>query len=97
MDEADVLGNRVAVIDAGKLQEVGSPAELKVKYGKGLHLSVSVGTGADREEVLRQVRSASGVTGVKVDISDHAEDDAGDGDDDDRGEVARKVTRTILR
>jgi ABC-type multidrug transport system ATPase subunit len=71
MDEADILGDRVAVIDAGKLQEAGTPAELKARYGKGLHLSVSVSAGTDRQRLMKMV-AANGGEGVKLDLSDVA-------------------------
>ena len=38
MDEAEELCNRVAVISAGKLNAVGTPAELKARYGPSENL-----------------------------------------------------------
>lgn len=41
MDEADILGDRIAVIHAGKLQDAGSSAELKSRCA-ALIIEVSV-------------------------------------------------------
>ncbi len=32
MNEADILCNRVAIIDSGEIKEIGEPCELKIKY-----------------------------------------------------------------
>jgi ATP-binding cassette subfamily A (ABC1) protein 3 len=40
MDEADVLGDRIAIMVNGRVECVGSPMELKSQYGIGYHLSV---------------------------------------------------------
>lgn len=36
MEEAETLCQRVGIMDAGKLIELGSPAELRIKHGEGL-------------------------------------------------------------
>ena len=38
MDEADILGDRIAVISNGQLQCCGSPLFLKSTFGEGYHL-----------------------------------------------------------
>lgn len=38
MDEADILGDRVAILAQGQLQCCGSPLFLKCKYGAGYHM-----------------------------------------------------------
>lgn len=38
MDEADVLGDRIAIMSQGKLKTVGSPFFLKKQFGAGYHL-----------------------------------------------------------
>lgn len=38
MDEADVLGDRIAIMSNGKLKAVGSPFFLKKQFGVGYHL-----------------------------------------------------------
>lgn len=40
MDEADILGDRVAIMATGRLQCVGSPYFLKQHYGVGYTLVV---------------------------------------------------------
>lgn len=40
MDEADVLGDRIAIMVNGRVECVGSPMELKSQYGIGYHLTV---------------------------------------------------------
>lgn len=45
MDEAEVLGDRLAIISKGKLLCCGSFDYLKGKFGRGHHLTVVVGNG----------------------------------------------------
>jgi len=40
MDEADLLGDRIAIISHGKLKCCGSPLFLKSTYGDGYKLTV---------------------------------------------------------
>lgn len=40
MDEADVLGDRIAIISHGQLKCVGSSLFLKTTYGSGYKLTV---------------------------------------------------------
>ncbi|XP_066903690.1 phospholipid-transporting ATPase ABCA1 isoform X2 [Halyomorpha halys] len=42
MDEADLLGDRIAIIANGKVQCCGSSVFLKNKYGSGYHLTVEI-------------------------------------------------------
>ena len=60
MDEADILGDRVAILSAGKLQVSGTPEYLKAKYGKGVRIDVSMNEGADRADLLRALSEGSG-------------------------------------
>ena len=41
MDEADILGDRIAIIASGKLQCIGSSLYLRRKFGKGYQLTVT--------------------------------------------------------
>jgi ABC-type multidrug transport system ATPase subunit len=41
VDEADVLGDRVAIMSHGRLRCVGSPLWLKARFGVGYHLDIS--------------------------------------------------------
>ena len=40
MDEADVLGDRIAVMSHGKLQAIGDSIRLKKRFGAGYHLTI---------------------------------------------------------
>lgn len=40
MDEADVLGDRIAIMSGGRLQCVGTPYFLKKHYGIGYKLTI---------------------------------------------------------
>jgi ATP-binding cassette, subfamily A (ABC1), member 3 len=42
VDEADVLGDRIAIMSAGKLRCVGSPLWLKSRFGLGVWVTCSV-------------------------------------------------------
>ena len=47
MDEADFLGDRIAIMTAGKLVCSGSSLFLKKRYGVGYHLTLVKGSGCD--------------------------------------------------
>jgi len=57
MDEADLLGDRVAVMSAGQLQCVGSSLFLKTRYGVGYTLTIAKEEGA-QESTITQVISS---------------------------------------
>ena len=40
MDEADILGDRIAIISAGKLKCYGTSLFLKTTFGDGYHLTM---------------------------------------------------------
>lgn len=40
MDEADLLGDRIAMISNGKLQCCGSSLFLRTRFGKGYYLTI---------------------------------------------------------
>lgn len=42
MDEADLLGDRIAIMAGGKVQCCGSSFFLKKKYGAGYHLIMDI-------------------------------------------------------
>ena len=55
MDEADVLGDRIAIISQGKLCCVGSSLFLKNRYGNGYYLTlVRSDEDLDEEELLKK-------------------------------------------
>jgi len=51
MDEADLLGDRIAIMAGGKLQCCGSSFFLKKKYGAGYHLILDKSPQCDTERV----------------------------------------------
>ncbi|KAK7199514.1 ATP-binding cassette subfamily A, member 1 [Novymonas esmeraldas] len=57
MDEADLLGDRVAIMNKGRLQCSGSNMFLKSKLGVGFVLTMSVVSHARREPIEQMVRS----------------------------------------
>ncbi|XP_021342260.1 ATP-binding cassette sub-family A member 7-like isoform X2 [Mizuhopecten yessoensis] len=50
MDEADILGDRIAIISQGKLCCCGSSLFLKSLYGSGYYLTMVQSNGEDRDE-----------------------------------------------
>lgn len=53
MDEADILGDRVAIMSGGKLQCVGTPYFLKKHYGMGYKLTIVKSDSCNVEEVTQ--------------------------------------------
>lgn len=47
MDEADLLGDRIAIISSGRLQCCGSSVFLKGRFGSGYYLTVEWRQGGD--------------------------------------------------
>ncbi len=68
MDEADILGDRVAVVSAGKIQAYDTPTALKTQYSKGNCLDISVKSNADRRSILNLIE-INGGNGVDIDLS----------------------------
>lgn len=77
MDEADILGDRIAVIDAGHLQVAGTSDDLKGKFAVGHHLEVSLGERADRRAVLSAVRAVhEAAAPTEVELGDQLDESA---------------------
>uniref|UniRef100_A0A3P8SAU7 ATP binding cassette subfamily A member 3 n=1 Tax=Amphiprion percula TaxID=161767 RepID=A0A3P8SAU7_AMPPE len=55
MDEADLLGDRIAIMAGGELQCCGSPLFLKNKYGAGYHMVIVKDALCDVSEITRLV------------------------------------------
>lgn len=68
MDEADILGDRIAMISAGRLRCCGSGLFLKKKYGSGLHLTLVIGQPAEVEGMSNN--SAAALESNEVDDND---------------------------
>ncbi|EDS44170.1 ATP-binding cassette sub-family A member 3 [Culex quinquefasciatus] len=56
MDEADVLGDRIAIMSDGVLKAVGSPFFLKKNFGAGYRLICVKGPRCDKQQVLNILR-----------------------------------------
>lgn len=52
MDEADVLGDRIAIISQGKLKCCGSSLFLKNRYGSGYYLTIVKSDDSPEEDEL---------------------------------------------
>lgn len=68
MDEADVLGDRIAIISQGKLQCCGSSLFLKGHYGNGYYLTLTKKSPGD----INSTRP--GTAGTLRDVKLHLED-----------------------
>ncbi|XP_047427991.1 phospholipid-transporting ATPase ABCA3 [Mugil cephalus] len=55
MDEADLLGDRIAILAGGELQCCGSPLFLKNKYGAGYHMVIVKDALCNVSEITRLV------------------------------------------
>jgi ABC-2 type transport system ATP-binding protein len=62
MVEADILSDRIAIIDHGKIIAKGTPNELKEKYGSDNTLEISFTTHNEVELVKRNIKEMSFVT-----------------------------------
>jgi ABC-2 type transport system ATP-binding protein len=61
MDEAEILCDRVAIMDAGKILQLGPPAELVRDLGAPVRIAVEAGAlGQDRARVIEGAESVSG-------------------------------------
>ena len=54
MEEADILGDRIAVMSKGKLQAVGTSLRLKSKFGSGYRLTVTTTSKDEFEEFMQK-------------------------------------------
>lgn len=68
MDEADVLGDRIAIMSQGKLKAVGSPFFLKKQFGVGYHLVCVKKASCDSSKVTNLLRTYIPDLRVETDI-----------------------------
>lgn len=59
MDEADVLGDRIAIISQGKLQCCGSSLFLKGHYGNGYHVTLTKKAPEERPSTARTLKDVN--------------------------------------
>ncbi|KFM79745.1 ATP-binding cassette sub-family A member 3, partial [Stegodyphus mimosarum] len=63
MEEAEILGDRVAIMTEGEIQCCGSPSFLKRKFGAGYHLHITKAENLDLDTLTGLLREyASGST-----------------------------------
>eukprot|EP00947_MAST-08B_sp_MAST-8B-sp1_P005517 g5517.t1 len=70
MDEADILGDRIAIMSRGKLQCVGSSLFLKSRFGLGYHLVLNGRGGGGGGESHSSSAMAAATASTMIDI-DH--------------------------
>ncbi|XP_048270251.1 phospholipid-transporting ATPase ABCA3-like, partial [Bombus terrestris] len=80
MEEADILGDRIAIMAGGKLQCCGSPLFLKKRYGTGYGLTVAkrntkVETETINEMILKHIDSAKLESSVGTEVTYSLPDD----------------------
>ena len=56
MDEADILGDRIAIISQGKLQCCGSSLFLKGHYGNGYYVTLTKKAPEERPSTARTLK-----------------------------------------
>jgi hypothetical protein len=85
MDEADVLGDRIAIVKEGRLRALGTSKFLKNNFGLGYLLRMSLLAGADVDKIQERVRCTVLVFTYSDDnnYDDNDEDDDGDDDEED--------------
>jgi len=69
MDEADYLGDRIAIMASGKVKCCGSSLFLKSKYGVGYHMVIVKDEGCDSSKVKRAVQHYVPTATVESNIS----------------------------
>jgi len=68
MEEADILGDNIGIMAKGRLRCLGNAVHLKSKFGAGYRLTLTLSSGANRDEIKRIVKTA-----VEEDVLGEAE------------------------
>ncbi|XP_019856993.1 PREDICTED: ATP-binding cassette sub-family A member 3-like, partial [Amphimedon queenslandica] len=69
MDEADILGDRIAIMKSGRVKTSGSSLFLKKRYGCGYHLTIEKASiSTDSEEIIAVVQDMVGGSRFLYDI-----------------------------
>jgi ATP-binding cassette subfamily A (ABC1) protein 3 len=68
MDEADILGDRIAIMANGGVECCGSPMFLKNRYGVGYVLTIVKGGSCDVDRLLAMLRSHVPVVSVATNV-----------------------------
>jgi ABC-type multidrug transport system ATPase subunit len=61
MDEADILGDRIAIMKGGKVSALGSSIFLKSTFGEGYNLTVVKSTTDPNPNILKHFKEHLGV------------------------------------
>ncbi|XP_055483588.1 phospholipid-transporting ATPase ABCA3-like [Psammomys obesus] len=68
MDEADMLGDRIAIMVQGTLRCCGSPVFLKRLYGVGYHIVMVKETYCDTDEVVKLIHDYASTATLKTNV-----------------------------
>ena len=52
MEEADVLGDKIGIMSHGHMQALGTPLELKERYGKGMVVTIIIQESASLNKIV---------------------------------------------
>ena len=88
MDEADLLGDRIAIINNGKLVCIGSSLFLRSRYGNGYYLTLVVDDGSDQMKSLEHISEEQKRAG-REDSQDPDEDPDPDNPDGNLSDVLK--------
>lgn len=98
MDEADTLGDRIAIMSQGKLQVAGSSLFLKSKFGVGYHLTVAANPSTTPSRLLEVIRSHVPLVELETSASATSDEGAAEGkagDAEDEGSPIREHDFTL--
>ncbi|KAI9562460.1 hypothetical protein GHT06_009893 [Daphnia sinensis] len=68
MEEADLLGDRIAIMASGQIQCCGSSLFLKKKYGAGYHLVIVKENGCDVQRITELIRKSIAEVSVNQNV-----------------------------
>ena len=66
MEEASVLGNRIGIINEGRMKCIGTPLFLIEKFGKFMSINVSKEEDSNNEEIINYINSKTQNTQIEV-------------------------------
>ena len=68
MDEADLLGDRIAIMAEGRLRTLGSSQFLKQRFGVGYHLTLVKNDACDTQQVSARIGQYSATASLVSDV-----------------------------
>ena len=66
MEEASVLGNRIGIINEGRMKCIGTPLFLIEKFGKFMSINISKEEDSNNEEIINYINSKTQNTQIEV-------------------------------